>query len=76
MYRSLLCAALLSGLCSAFCTQDGSKMIGNRARTGFKSGLKSILGPLAELLELSWQAGGLLEACWNALGALLEAFTA
>ena len=47
-----------------------------RAQTGFKSGLKSTLGPLAELLELSWQPGGLLEASWNALGALLEAFGA
>ena len=47
-----------------------------RAQSGFKSGLKSILGPLAELLELSWQPGGLLEGSWNALGALLEAFVA
>ena len=44
-----------------------------RAQTGFKSGLESTLGPLAELLELSWQPGGLLEASWNALGALFEA---
>ena len=35
--------------------------------------LKSILGPLGELLELSWQPGVLLEASWNAVGALLEA---
>ena len=35
--------------------------------------LESILGPLGELLELSWQPGGLLEASWNAVGALLEA---
>ena len=32
--------------------------------------LESILGPLGELLELSWQPGGLLEASWNALGRL------
>ena len=35
--------------------------------------LKSILGLLGELLELSWQPGVLLEASWNAVGALLEA---
>ena len=40
---------------------------------GSKMALKSILGPLGELLELSWQPGGLLEASWNAVGALLEA---
>ena len=40
---------------------------------GSKMALKSILGPLGELLELSWQPGVLLEASWNAVGALLEA---
>ena len=35
--------------------------------------LKSIQEPLGELLELSGQPGGLLEASWNALGELLEA---
>ena len=34
---------------------------------------KSILEPLRELLELPWQPGGLLEASWEPLGALLEA---
>ena len=29
--------------------------------------------PPGELLELSWQPGVLLEASWNAVGALLEA---
>ena len=37
---------------------------------------KSILGPLGELLELSWQPGGLHEASWKALGALLSALGA
>ena len=40
---------------------------------GSKIALESILGPLGELLELSWQPGGLLEASWSALGALLDA---
>ena len=40
---------------------------------GSKMALKSILGPLGELSELSWQPGMLLEASWNAVGALLEA---
>ena len=40
---------------------------------GSKMALKSILGPLGELLELSWQPGVLLEASWNAVGALLGA---
>ena len=40
---------------------------------GSKMALKSILGPLGELLELSWQPRVLLEASWNAVGALLEA---
>ena len=40
---------------------------------GSKMALKSILGPLGELLELSWQPGVLFEASWNAVGALLEA---
>ena len=53
--------------------QMGPKRLGIRAQTGSKSGLKSILGPLAELLDLSWQPGGLLEASWRALGELLEA---
>ena len=35
--------------------------------------LESILGPLGELLELSWQPGGLLEASRNALGSVWEA---
>ena len=49
------------------------KRLENRPPNGSKTALKSILGPLGELLELSWQPGGLLEASWNALGALLEA---
>ena len=49
------------------------KRLENRPQNGSKTALKSILGPLGELLELSWQPGGLLEAAWNALGALLEA---
>ena len=40
---------------------------------GSKMALKSILGPLGELLELSWQPEVLLEASWSAVGALLEA---
>ena len=33
---------------------------------------KSIPEPLRELLELCWQPGGLFEASWEPLGALLE----
>ena len=50
------------------------KRLENRPPKSSQTALKSILGPLGELLELSWQPGGLLEASWNALGALLEAF--
>ena len=78
LLSALLCSALLCSLVSvplsAF--KMAPKRLEIRAQTGFKSGLKSTLGPLAELLELSWQPGGLLEASWNALGALLEAFGA
>ena len=49
------------------------KRLENRPPKSSQTALKSILGPLGELLELSWQPGGLLEASWNALGALLEA---
>ena len=73
LLSALLCS-LVSVPLSAF--KMAPKRLEIRAQTGFKSGLKSILGPLAELLELSWQPGGLLEASWNALGALLEAFGA
>ena len=52
------------------------KRLENLPQNGSQTALKSILGPLGELLELSWQPGGLLEASWNALGALLEAFGA
>ena len=69
MLYSLLCS-LVSVPLSAL--KMAPKRFEIRAQTGFKSGLKSTLGPLAELLELSWQPGGLLEASWNALGALLE----
>ena len=44
-----------------------------RRQHGSKLALKSILWPLGELLKLSWQPGVLLEASWNAVGALLEA---
>ena len=75
---STLCSALLCSLVSVplSALKMAPKRLEIRAQTGSKSGLKSILGPLAELLELSWQPGGLLEASWNALGALLEAFGA
>ena len=73
LLSALLCS-LVSVPLSAF--KMAPKRLEIRAQTGFKSGLKSTLGPLAELLELSWQPGGLLEASWNALGALLEAFGA
>ena len=75
---STLCSARLCSLVSVplSALKMAPKRLEIRAQTGSKSGLKSILGPLAELLELSWQPGGLLEASWNALGALLEAFGA
>ena len=72
-FCSALCFALLSAVCSAFRTQDCSRQLEHRPPNGSKTTLKSILGPLGELLELSWQPGGLLEASWNALGALLGA---
>ena len=46
------------------------KRLENRPQSGSKTALKSILGPLGGLLELSWQPGGLLEASWSALGTL------
>ena len=52
------------------------KRLQNQCQNGSKTALKSILGPLGELLELSWQPQGLLEASWNALGALLRALGA
>ena len=51
----------------------GPKRLENRPQHDSQTTLKSIPGPLGELLELSWQPGGLLEPSWNALGALLEA---
>ena len=42
-------------------------------RRGLGGGWRGQTASLGELLELSWQPGGLLEASWNALGALLEA---
>ena len=44
--------------------QDGSP-------NGSKMTLESILRSLGELLEPSWQAGGLLGASWSALGRIL-----
>ena len=49
------------------------KRFEDQLQNGSKTALKSILESLGELLELSWQPGGLLEASWNALGALSEA---
>ena len=40
----------------------------------FKMAPQSILEVLEKLLELSWQPGGLMEATWEPLGALLGAF--
>ena len=40
------------------------KWLPNRPPNGSKIAPKSIPEPLRELLELSWQPGGLLEASW------------
>ena len=50
--------------------QMALKRLENQPQNGSQTTLKSILGPLGELLELSWQPGGLLERCWSALGRL------
>ena len=69
LLSALLCS-LVSVPLSAL--KMAPKRLEFRAQTGSKSGLKSILGPIAELLELSWQPGGLLERSWRALGGLLR----
>ena len=58
---------------SQICPQMAPKWLQNGSPNGSKIAPKSILEPLRELLEPSWQPGGLLEASWEPLGALLEA---
>ena len=71
-------SVLESALCSAFCSEKwhpecpriATTLIPKSIKSWSKIALKSILKPLGELLELSWQAGGLLGASWSALGSL------
>ena len=68
-----ICKALGNSWSALGTLRDGSQIAPEWSPSGSKIAPNSILEPLRELLELSWQPGGLLEASWEPLGALLEA---
>ena len=68
-----ICKALGSSWSALGTLRDGSQIAPEWSPSGSKMAPKSILEPLRELLELSWQPGGLLDAIWEVLGALLAA---
>ena len=57
---------------SRTCPKMAPKLVQNGSPNGSKIHQKSIPEPLRELLELSWQPGGLLGASWKPLGTLLD----
>ena len=65
-------AQLATNSDSRTCPKMAPKCVQNGSPNGSKIDQKSILEPLRELLELSWQPGGLLGASWKPLGTLLD----